>query len=206
MEITDFEQLVDRITTKVMARLKEKKLDDLPCIIGDQKTQLYLECASALRSRLQNNQLDFLVITELSFENLVNSIHFNPQNDLEQAIIQAIKQGQKIIVIKEGRTYLSLLTTGKYALKQKVLELESQFYRYGGEFTSIAAFKQLVSEQKSPPYEKLKNTHYITVKDLQSKNLQPHATLTLSEKTKLTDYAKEYIREKNINISWSNEK
>ncbi len=206
MEITDFEQLVDRITKKVMARLKEKRLDDLPIIIGNKEAQLYLECTNALRSGSQNNQLDFLVITELSFENLVNSIHFNPQNNLEQAIIQAIKQGQKIFVIKEGRTYLSLLTTGKYALKQKVLELESQFYRYGGEFTSIAAFKQLVSEQKSPPYEKLKNTHYITVKDLQSKNLQPHATLTLSEKTKLTDYAKEYIREKNINISWSNEK
>ncbi|MGX7148582.1 hypothetical protein [Enterococcus ureasiticus] len=209
MKTTDFDKLVEKITEKVMERLTEIERNSTRshCLFGANKNWLTCEYIYYLHKISRNKLSDVVVITEISFENLVNTLNFNPQNDLEETIVKTIKEGKEFVIIKDGRTYLSLLTAGRYALKKTILDFENQLYRYGGIFISLAELKQNVSDSKKiPPYEALKNKNYLTVKDLSDNTNGLQNTVELSDQTIITDYAKEYIREKKINISWTNEK
>jgi ethanolamine utilization protein len=206
MKTSEFNALVERITKKVIERLSEIEQQQCTVFGANQDWLTPDELAKfRLTSKKKNEKL--IIITEFSFENLVNICHFDPRNDMEKTIVQAIKNGQKFMIIKEGRTYLPLFSTGKYALKQKVLAFESELYRYGGNFVSLKESNQKFSTKKNiSPYENKQNRKYLTAKELITKNIQPETTLLLSEQVRLTDQAKEYIREKKININLINEK
>lgn len=209
MKTTDFDNLVEKITKKVMERLAEIEQNKIQshCLLGTNQKWLTREDMDYLHKVSRNKENDLVVVTELSFENLANTLNFNPQNELEQTIVQTIKEGNEFVIIKDGRTYLSLVTAGRYALKKTILDFEAQLYRYGGTFISLAELKQSVSDRKTvPPYEALKHKKYLTVKDLTDRINDCQNTVELSDQTSITDYAKEYIREKKINISWTNEK
>lgn len=207
MKTVDFDRLVDKITDKVIERLAIRESNQKIKVLGNNQELISSDLFIDFQTMQQTFFSNAVIITELSFENLVNCIQFQPANELEQEIIESIKAGKELFIIKEGRTYLSLLTSGKYALKQKIQELEYQFYRYGGKFISLSELKQS-SFITLNPLENKAFTHkkYLTVKDIIENKLAPQATIEISKETVLTDYAKEYVREKEIKIIQVNEK
>lgn len=200
MKTLEFEQLVDRVTTKVMERLQEQRMTKKVILLGNNQSFISKESFNYLQQQQKNKKRNLVILTEISFENLVNSLQFNPQNETEKIIVEAIKTGEEFLIIKEGRTYLSLLKQGRYGLKHQIKEFEDQFYRYGAKFITLSELsEETVLNQCSTPYVNLTTKKILTCKELLALNLNS-ATLDLPNTVKLTDYAKDYLREKKITI------
>lgn len=207
MKTVDFDRLVEKITDKVMERLAIMEPNHKSKVLGNNQELISSDLFIGFQKMQQASSSSAVIITELSFENLVNCMQFQPVNDFEKEIIESIKAGKELLVIKEGRTYLSLLTSGKYALKQKIQELEYEFYRYGGKFISLSELKQpAFAIHNSLENKTFTHKKYLTVKDILENKLDAQATIEISKETVLTDYAKEYVREKEIKIIQANEK
>ncbi|MGG5343806.1 hypothetical protein [Enterococcus sp. AZ192] len=206
MNTKEFNDLVDRITEKVLEKLAEKVQLQTTCFLGANQAQLSKEQLNYYRSSAKNGD-DLIIVTELTFENLVNICQFRPQSELEETVVDAIKAGQRFLILKEGRSYLSLLESGKYALKERILSFESELYRYGGDFVSSKESIESPSFRNTvTPYENQQTKKFLTARELMEQQLPFGSTLSLSNHCLLTDQATEYIREKKINISWTNEK
>lgn len=92
-------------------------------------------------------------------------------------------------------------------MKQKIQAFENQFYRYGAKFVPLSEVKKEQSmNNSSTPYENLTDKKILTYKELLELNLNSSSTLDLPSTVKLTDYAKEYLREQKINIRTTDEK
>ncbi|MHC5227406.1 hypothetical protein ACYSNW_03900 [Enterococcus sp. LJL99] len=207
MKTLEFEQLVERVTAKVMERLQVQRMTQKVILLGNNQSFISNETFNYLQKQQKSKKRKLVILTEISFENLVNSLQFHPQNETEKMIVEAIKAGDDFLIIKEGRTYLSLLKQGRYGLKQKIQEFEKQFHRYGAKFMALSELKEEpILNHCSPPYEILTDKKILTYHELLTLNLNPASTLELSSTVKLTDYAKDYLREQRINIRIIDEK
>ncbi|GGC84739.1 hypothetical protein [Enterococcus wangshanyuanii] len=206
MNTNEFNALVDRVTEKVIKKLTERIQSRSLYLLGDNPGLLSTKQLNDFKRSVKNKD-KLIIVTELSFENLVNICQFRPQSELEETIVDAIKAGQRFLILKEGRSYLSLLGSGKYALKERILSFESELYRYGGDFVSInESIESFSFRNDVTPYENQQTKKFLTAKELMEQQLPFGSTLYLSNQCSLTDQATEYIQEKKINISWTNEK
>ena len=207
MNTLEFEQLVNRITEKVMERLQIDQNEKKVIVLGQNQTFIASESFKYFQQQQKSKGNALVILTEFSFDNLVNSLQFNPQNEVERIIVQSIKQGADFLVIKEGRTYLSLIKDGRYGLKQKIQEFEKQFYRYGAKFMSLSELRnETVLTSHSTPYENLADKKFVTYKEILALNLKPATTIELPSTMRLTDYANDYLREQKITIHIIDEK
>lgn len=194
MEAVNFEKLVDEITDQVVLRLSQQ-------LTGRQQQKPARLVKPTPLKRQTPTTSQPLIIRELSFENLVHCMQFTPVTKKEEEIVAAIKAGQAILIVKEGRGYLPLLASGKYGLKKKIQEMETDFYHYGGTFITKSELEALPDgKQKQVKKASLATKRYVTAQDLLAINVQPHEVIYLPTATKLTDYAKEVIKEKDIKI------
>lgn len=207
MGTLEFEQLVNRVTEKVIERLQAQQNNQKVIVLGSNQAVISGESLYYLQQQQKNKKRKLVILTEISFDSLVNSLQFNPQNEIEKIIVQAIKDGEDFLIIKEGRTYLPLLKQGRYGLKQKIQEFEEQFYRYGAKFITLSELnEETVLNNCSTPYENLVDKKFLTQKELLALNLNSKTVLELPYTTKLTDYAKDYLREQKIDIRTIDEK
>ena len=226
----DLELIIDEVFKRIMDKTRQIEMP-----VEERSTKMFLQCDGSLLSiagyetvlldtvkdKNQFRNYEFLVIRELSIDEMAASVNGLVINEKTRVLRQFLLTGKSVYVIEEGlehRAYKAIANPVFYNLFK---EQEMKLIQYGLRImTAVALEIALGSEEKKPSPEIFKketseqsaasvlssDIQYSTVKKLinheLAKQLAVEATIILKTGTLITPYAKDVFKESNTTITF----
>lgn len=231
----DLELIIDEVFKRIMDKTRQNEM-----VTEERSTKMFLQCdgsllsiagyetvlLDAVKDKNQFRNYEFLVISELSIDEMAASVSGLSINEKTRVLRQFLLTGKPVYVIEEGlehRAYKAIANPVFYNLFK---EQEMKLIQYGLRImTAVALESALGSEEKKPSPEIFKketseqsaasvlssdiqssDSQYSTVKKLinheLAKQLAVEATIILKTGTLITPYAKDVFKESNTTITF----
>ncbi|MBC3899125.1 hypothetical protein GH811_05785 [Acetobacterium malicum] len=226
----DLELIIDEVFKRIMDKTRQNEM-----VTEERSTKMFLQCdgsllsiagyetvlLDAVKDKNQFRNYEFLVIRELSIDEMAASVSGLSINEKTRVLRQFLLTGKPVYVIEEGlehRAYKAIANPVFYNLFK---EQEMKLIQYGLRImTAVALESALGSEEKKPSPEIFKketseqsaasvlssDIQYSTVKKLinheLAKQLAVEATIILKTGTLITPYAKDVFKESNTTITF----
>lgn len=226
----DLELIIDEVFKRIMDKTRQNEM-----VREERSTKMFLQCdgnllsiagyetvlLDAVKDKNQFRNYEFLVISELSIDEMAASVSGLSINEKTRVLRQFLLTGKPVYVIEEGlehRAYKAIANPVFYNLFK---EQEMKLIQYGLRImTAVALESALGSEEKKPSPEIFKketseqsavsvlasDIQYSTVKKLinheLAKQLAVEATIILKTGTLITPYAKDVFKESNTTITF----
>lgn len=226
----DLELIIDEVFKRIMDKTRQNEM-----VTEERSTKMFLQCdgsllsiagyetviLDAVKDKNQFRNYEFLVISELSIDEMAASVSGLSINEKTRVLRQFLLTGKPVYVIEEGlehRAYKAIANPVFYNLFK---EQEMKLIQYGLRImTAVALESALGSEEKKPSPEIFKketseqsavsvlasDIQYSTVKKLinheLAKQLAVEATIILKTGTLITPYAKDVFKESNTTITF----
>lgn len=226
----DLELIIDEVFKRIMDKTRQIEMP-----VEERSTKMFLQCDGSLLSitgyetvlldtvkdKNQFRNYEFLVIRELSIDEMAASVNGLVINEKTRVLRQFLLTGKSVYVIEEGLEYRAYKAIANPVFYNIFKEQEMKLIQYGMKImTAIALESALSSETKTISPEILKketseqsvvsvlasDIQYSTVKKLinheLAKQLAVEATIILKTGTLITPYAKDVFKESNTTITF----
>lgn len=198
------EILVQKITDIIMERIQKEGPRRTVAFLGKEYSSIrsYYEKRGYEIALVKDKfNADIVIVTELSILNMNRIALGLPQTEDEVIIFQRLFHKKDVVFLEEGMELQINRHAASRALFQFLENNKNQLLKYGASILSLKKFDNINEKINKEAKDVIhKNKELITIKKVQSMNLQAGDTFETDKNYIITALAKDYMRDLGIRI------